>query len=149
MIDISFAAISLLVSFITIPNECSMSFFLFYTIYFMGQSIQHFLLLKMPKIDVVKYDITIKRYVYIASAIEILYFFVMFMFLVKTELHPIYCFLCIQLGISPLIGILLIAHFIVSLFMYVQFLYKYINRKYYLLALGGFEVEVRLNAQLE
>lgn len=69
MIDISFAAISLLVSFITIPNECSMSFFLFYTIYFMGQSIQHFLVLKMPKIDVVKYDITIKRYVYIASAI--------------------------------------------------------------------------------
>ncbi len=50
----------------------------------MGQSIQHFLILKMPKIDVIKYDKIIKRYVYIVSAIEIVYFFVMFMFLVKT-----------------------------------------------------------------
>ena len=95
MIDISLAAISVLASFIAIPNECSMSFFLFYTIYFMGQSIQHFLLIKMPKIDVIKYDITIKRYVYVTSFIEIMYFFVMFMFLVKNDLHPIYCFLCI------------------------------------------------------
>jgi hypothetical protein len=42
-----------------------------------------------------------------------------------------------------------VVHFVVSLFVYVQFLYGYINRKYYLLALGGFEVERRINEQRE
>lgn len=71
------------------------------------------------------------------------------MFWVKNEIHPFYCFLCVELGLSSIVGLFLTVHFIVSLFMYIQFLYGYINRKYYLLALGGFEVERRMVEERE
>lgn len=147
--DISLSAIGLLLSFVFILDECATSFFLYYCIFYFGQSTQHFLIVKMPNIDVIKYDKIILRYVKIISIIEISYFFLTFMFWVKTEIHPFYCFLCLKLGLSSIIGLALTAHFIVSLFTYIQFLYGYINRKYYLLALGGYEVERRMIEQRE
>ena len=138
-----------MLGFFFISDDCTLSFLLYYTIYFIGQAIQHMLIVKMPAIDVVRYDKVIRRYLFIVSAIEISYFFLAFMFWVRTELHPLYCFFCLKLGMSPAVGVVLFLHFVASLLVYIQFLYCYINRKYYLLALGGFEVEQRILKQRE
>lgn len=149
MADAGLAGLCFVLSFVFISDDCSLSFFLYYTIYFIGQAIQHMLIVKMPTIDVVRYDKVIRRYLFIVSVIEISYFFLAFMFWVKTELHPMYCFFCVKLGMSAVVGVVLILHFVASLLIYIQFLYCYINRKYYLLALGGFEVEQRIIQQRE
>lgn len=38
-------------------------------------------------------------------------------------------------------------HFVLTLMVFIQFLHGFISRKYYLLALGGFAVEQRINQQ--
>ena len=133
-------AISMVSSFIFIGDNCGMAFFLYLTIFYIGQSIQHYLILKMPQIDIIKYQAVIKRFLVIVSAIEISYFFLAFMFWTKFEVHPLYCFLCQKLGLPIVIGIAIMVHFVVSLLFFIHFLHGFIKRKYYLMALGGFEV---------
>jgi|JI9StandDraft_1071089.scaffolds.fasta_scaffold581551_1 hypothetical protein len=74
---------------------------------------------------------------------------VAFVYWTKSDLHPVYCYLVNMLGMPSLLGIIFILHFIASLILYIQCLHEYITRKYYLLALGGFDVEQRLIRERE
>lgn len=51
-----------------------------------------------------------------------------------------YCTMCLYLGLPVLIGIVFIVHFIVTLMVLITVIHGYVSRKYYLLALGGFDV---------
>lgn len=139
----------MVLSWIFISRACTMSFFLYYCILYLGQSIQHFLCVVLPKIDVVRYDIWIKRAIGLVSAIEVSYIMLAFLFWSKSTYHPFYCFHCEVLSLPFYTGLLFTLHFIATLFLFIQFLHDYITRKYYLLALGGFEVELRLIRQRE
>jgi hypothetical protein len=71
------------------------------------------------------------------------------MFWTKSPLHPLYCFVVGALGLPFPVGIIFTLHFISTLLLYIQFLYGFITRKYYLMALGGFHVEQRFIQQRE
>ena len=117
---------------------CNISFFAYYSIFYLGQSIQHCLCFTMPKIDIVSQEKRLFKYLVIVSIIEISYFLVAFLFWTKSDLNPIYCFMIQVLRLHFLVGSIFIFHFIASLLLYVQVLHGFITRKYYLLALGGF-----------
>jgi hypothetical protein len=115
-----------------------MGFFLYYSFFFAGQSIQHRLFGIIPKTDIVKRDKTLRRYIAVAACALASYFFLVFVFWTRSSMHPLYCFLCLRIGFPLAIGLVIVIHFIVSLLLFVQLLHNYISRKYYLIALGGF-----------
>lgn len=123
---------------------CGVNFFCYFSIFYLGQSIQHYFCMTMPKIDTIKYGSIIKRYLAIVILILISYFFMAFMFWSRSNIHPFYCFLVTNLGLPVLLGAIFIIHFVATLLIFIHFLHGYITRKYYLIALGGFEVEQRL-----
>ena len=145
----SLSLLALLGSFLVISDKCSMAFMLWYTLFWLGQGIQHFLSFTIPQVDTLKHEHLIRRFVGIVIIIDILYFFLAFTFWMKSEYHPLYCFLCHRIGLSPLIGVFLLIHFFIALAFFIQFLYAYIKRKYYLISLGGFTVEQRLLRERE
>ncbi len=63
LLDFTLSASSFVLSWIFINKPCSMSFYLYFCILYLGQSIQHFLCILFPKIDVVKYDPWIKKFI--------------------------------------------------------------------------------------
>ena len=126
-----------------------MSFFGYYSLFYLAQSIKHYLCINMPTMNVVKYDKVLKRYIFAISAIEISFFLLAFMFWTKSDMHPLYCFVVGALGLPYPLGAIFLLQFIFSLLVYIQFLHEFITRKYYLLAMGGYEVEQRLIQQRE
>lgn len=147
--DLSFSCISLVLSLVCAGKPCPMSFFAYYSIFYLAQAIKHYLCGNMPKMNVVKYDKILKRYIFAISVIEISFFLLAFMYWTKSDMHPLYCFVVENLGLPFPIGGLFMVQFIFSLLVYIQFLHGFITRKYYLLAMGGFEVEQRLIQQRE
>lgn len=146
-LDAVLAGVCIVLLLVSIGDRCGQGFFVYYGMFFIGQSIQHHLFGIIPKIDIVKYDKSLKRYIGFAIGIEVSYFFLAFMFWTRAAIHPLYCYLCLDLGLPIYIGIAIVLHFIVSMLVFVQFLHRYITRKYYLIALGGFEVELRITQQ--
>jgi hypothetical protein len=69
LLDITLTVTSFVLSWIFIRKPCSMSFYLYFCILYLGQSIQHFLCILFPKIDVVKYDSWIKKFIALVSVI--------------------------------------------------------------------------------
>lgn len=94
-LDILLIFLCLFFLFFTMSSSCLVSFFLYYLIFYGGQVIQHFLIFKIPKIDVIAYDQIIKKNITIVSMIEVSYLFLAIIFWQKAEIHPIYCALCI------------------------------------------------------
>ena len=144
VISAGLSLLCLLGSFLVLGSHCEMGFLLWYCIYWLGQAIQHFLAFTVPRVDTVKYSPQIRRLVGVIIVIDLVYFFLAFTFWTKSEVHPLYCLLCHRLDFSPGIGALLLLHFIIALFFFIQLLYAYIKRKYYLISLGGFALEQRL-----
>jgi hypothetical protein len=96
------------------------------------------MIIKIPKIDVEKQDLKIKRLITLISIIQVFYLLLTVVFWQKTNYHPIYCALCIEYHLSLLVGIGLIIHFCITLGILVTLINAFISRKYYLIALGGF-----------
>jgi len=100
-----------------------MSFFGYYSLFYLAQSIKHYLCINMPTMNVVKYDKVLKRYIFAISAIEISFFLLAFMFWTKSDMHPLYCFVVGALGLPYPLGAIFLLQFIFSLLVYIQFLH--------------------------
>ena len=118
--------------------------FLYYTFFYSAQTGQHYLLFKLPLIDVNKHYLLYRRLVILICLVDGTYMFSCVIFWQKTRMHPIYCTLCEEWGLGSWVGLVLIFHFIFCLAWAVSLIHSYVNRRYYLLALGGFEVEQRI-----
>lgn len=147
--DLTLSTISFILSLVCIGKPCSMSFFGYYAVFYLAQAMKHYLCLNMPTMNVIQYNSTLKRYIYAISGVEMSYFMLAFMFWAKSDMHPLYCFVVDTLNWPFPIGSLFLIQFIFSLLVFIQCLHGFITRKYYLLALGGYEVEQRLIQQRE
>lgn len=67
--DSAMFMITFVLSLVMLGQPCPLTFYCFFAIYYFGQSIQHYLCLHMPKMDIVRYDKRIKRYMMMISAI--------------------------------------------------------------------------------
>ena len=143
---IVFIALIMLI-FTGASSTCLSEFYLFIALFEMGQALAHFLLIKMPKIDVVLHQNLIKRLIVLLCVIEIVYLLLVIIFWQKSSLHPIYCAMCMELHLPYLIGIGYALHFVFTLGILVTLIHGFVTRKYYLIALGGFEVEQRLGIE--
>ena len=119
-------------------SSCLASFYLFCSLYFLGQTISHYLTIKIPEVDVVKFDSSIKRLIGIICFIQIIYMFLVVVFWQKSHIHPIYCAVCEEFKWPFIIGIAFIIHFIISAGIAISLIHLFVSRKYYLIALGGF-----------
>lgn len=125
-------------------SQCLASFYLFWSLFYLSQIVNHYLLLRIPKIDVVSLDLTIKRLIGIVCFVEICYLFLVIIFWQKSNIHPIYCAVCEEFKLPFLIGMIFVFHFIFSAGFLINLIHCFVSRKYFLIALGGFEVEQRL-----
>ncbi len=130
--------------FTGVSSTCLSQFFLFMALIEAGQALAHFLLLKMPKTDVVLYQNLIKRLTTLLCVIQIVYLLLVIIFWQRSTWHPIYCAMCQEFHLPYLIGIGYVIHFVFTLGILVTLIHGFVTRKYYLIALGGFEVEQRL-----
>lgn len=119
-------------------SVCIASFYLYWSLFYLGQTISHYLIVKLPKIDVVKFDKTIKKLIGIICFIHTAYLLLVITFWSRSQLHPIYCAICGYFGLPFVIGILFIIHFILTAGIVISLIHLYVTRKYYLIALGGF-----------
>lgn len=62
----------------------------------------------------------------------------------KSEYHPVYCLVCEQWGWGLWVGLGFVLHEVVLIGWAATLINGYVRRRYYLLALGGFEVEQRI-----
>jgi hypothetical protein len=115
----------------------------------MTQAISHYLLIKLPVTDVIKFDSIIKKLIGIVCFVEVFYLLLVVVFWQKAHVHPLYCAMCEEYGYSFLIGIVFVFHFIGSGGFVINLIHLFITRKYYLIALGGFEVEQRMALERE
>ncbi len=125
-------------------SQCLASFYLFWSIFFMSQSINHYLLMTIPRIDVIRFDSILKKLVGIVCGVEIFYLLLVIIFWQKSSIHPIYCAVCGEFDWPFLVGILFAFHFIFSAGFLINLIHLFVTRKYYLIALGGFDVEQRI-----
>lgn len=139
--DCSLAALSLILTFSLITRSCYPLMFLLYTIIYSFQILQHYLILKFPKIDINKHHVLYRRVIILIGLVDIGYLFLNVMFWSKNDSHPIYCVLCTELGIGIWVGLFLVVHFFVLTAWFFALINSYIQRRYYLLGLGGFENE--------
>jgi hypothetical protein len=93
-IDAFLTASFLLLTLISVKKECSVASFLYFAIFYLAQTVQHFLIIKLPQMDVALHELGMKRALRTIGCILGSYFFLAFMFWVKTDAHPFYCFLC-------------------------------------------------------
>lgn len=119
-------------------SQCIASFYLFWALYFLTQAMLHYLLVKIPMIDVIKVDITIKRMIGLICFVEIVYMLLVVVFWQRSHAHPIYCAMCEEYQWPYTIGIVFIFHFILSAGFVISLIHLFVTRKYYLIALGGF-----------
>lgn len=119
-------------------SQCIASFYLFWALYFSTQAMLHYLLVKIPMIDVIKVDITIKRMIGLICFVEIVYMLLVVVFWQRSHVHPIYCAMCEEYQWPYTIGIVFIFHFILSAGFVISLIHLFVTRKYYLIALGGF-----------
>jgi hypothetical protein len=92
ILDSTLTIVSFILTWVFIKYPTILAFFLYYCIFYIGQSIQHYLSLVLHKIDIIKYDKLIKRYLAMISIIELTYFILVFIYWTKSTYHPIYGF---------------------------------------------------------
>lgn len=139
--------LSLIFVFVYIHHRCVSLMFLYYAFFYSAQAGQHYMIQKFPLIDINKHFVLYRRLVMFIGFVDASYLFAAIIFWQKTSQHPMYCALHEYFGIGMWVGIILSFHFIFCLFWVISLIQSYINRRYYLLALGGFEVEQRILEQ--
>ena len=90
-VDTGLTVLFLIVSICMMGKLCVMAFCGYYSLFYLGQAIQHYLCYRMPTMNIIKHDRTVKRCIYIVSLLEISYFIICFMFWTRSDMHPIYC----------------------------------------------------------
>ena len=130
-------------------SQCLASFYLFWALYFLSQAILHYLLVKIPLIDVIKFDLLIKRLIGLVCFVEVAYLLLVVVFWERSNVHPLYCAMCEEYNWPYMIGIVFVFHFILSGGFVISLIHLFVSRKYYLIALGGFEVEQRIALERE
>ncbi len=133
-----------ILSLVSIPNLCACLLFLMYSILYAFQTCQHFLIHKFATIDINKHHVAFRRTVITICMVDMGYMLMTITFWQKSEDHPVYCVLCLQYGFGRWIGILLALHCIFLIGWAITLIQSYVNRRYYLLAIGGFEAEQRI-----
>ncbi len=139
--------ISLILIFVFIRHQCVALMFFYYALFYAAQAGQHYLIFKFPLIDINKHYLLFRRLVIAICLVDGSYLFACVIFWQRTSAHPIYCGLHEYFGLGLWVGIILTMHFVFSLAWAISLIQSYINRRYYLLALGGFEVEQRIEAE--
>lgn len=109
-IDVVLASLCLLGFFISIPKPCAMEAFTMYCIFFAVQALQHVLVHRFPRIDINKHHMAFRRVITSICLLDMAYLMMAVTFWEKNPSHPIYCLLCVELGLSAWIGLLLILH---------------------------------------
>jgi hypothetical protein len=69
IIDLTLTLICFILSWVFISRPCHLSFLLYYCIFFLVQTLQHIISLQLPKIDSVKHDPLIRRYLLAISLV--------------------------------------------------------------------------------
>lgn len=72
------------------------------------------------------------------------YMFVGITFWQRTEVHPLYCGLCNEMGLGVWIGLLIDMHSLVVVIWGIYLIHGFVSRRYYLLAMGGYDAEQRI-----
>lgn len=121
--------------------------FLIFAVLYLFQSLQHYMIRNFPNIDINKHHILYRRVIILIGLIDAGYLFENVMFWSRDESHPIYCVLCKQIGLGAWIGLLFVFHFLLIAAWFFTLINSYIQRRYYLLAIGGFEAEQQLNLE--
>ena len=93
----------------------------------------------MPKRDVNRYLVSLKRMIGLICFIDTTYLFLAIMFWQKSDLHPIYCGLCEYFHMGTWIGLIIDFHCIFIIIWCMNLIHAFVTRRYYLLAIGGFE----------
>ena len=143
-LDIGLLITNLILTLVFVKHGCVSLMFLYYSVFYLAQSGQHYMIYKFPSIDINKHFVLYRRLVLLICFIDGSYLFACIIFWQRTPTHPIYCGLHEYFGIGVWVGILLIIHFIFALGWAISLIQSYVSRRYYLLALGGFEVEQRI-----
>lgn len=142
--DSCLLVLSFILMFVFVRHRCVALMFLFYCCFYGAQAAQHYFIKIFPKIDVNKHYVLYRRLIMLIMTVDGVYLFASIIFWQKASAHPIYCALHQYFGIGLWVGIVLVMHFIFSLFWGITLIQSYINRRYYLLAMGGFEIEQRI-----
>lgn len=85
----------------------------------------------------------LRKIIALIGLVETSYLFASILFWGKSSLHPGYCALCVYYGLSITIGIAIDIHWFMTFMSFINLLHGFVTRRYYLLALGGYEVEQR------
>jgi len=80
LFDIIITLLCLVEIFISIDTTCLTLFYIYYTLFYIGQVIEHFLVIRLPDIDAEKYAPKIKVFIYIFGFFETTYLFGTVMF---------------------------------------------------------------------
>lgn len=72
-LDLVLTVLCAIMSFASISNRCLVSFYFFYAMFFFGQASSHYVILKIPNIDAIKFSTSIKRLIIAVGIIQISY----------------------------------------------------------------------------
>ena len=100
----------LISSIVFFNNTCLAYTFQIYELLYIFQTIQHYLIYKFPTIDINKHHVAYRRLVIVICLVDLAYLLMCITFWQKTQLHPVYCVLCVEIGLGAWIGLLLIPH---------------------------------------
>lgn len=138
-----------ILSLVAIPNMCACLLFLIYSVLYGFQACQHYLIYKFATIDINKHHVAFRRTVITICMVDMGYMLMAITFWQKSEDHPVYCVLCLQYGLGRWVGIFLALHCIFLIGWAITLIQAYVNRRYFLLAIGGFEAEQRILEERE
>lgn len=145
--DGGLAVLSLILCLAFVKQDCVSLMFLCYLGFYLAQVGQHWMIGAFPTIDINLHYVRYRRLVMLVCFVDAAYMFACVIFWQKTPAHPMYCALHQHFGLGMWVGLAMAFHFIFCLAWAVSLIQAYINRRYYLLALGGFEVEQRILEQ--
>lgn len=142
--DAILAIVCGVLTLVFVRNSCAALSLLIYSAFYVCQTLQHYLIFKFPSIDINLHHVLYRRLTIGICLVDVGYMLTCITFFQKTQTHPIYCLLCLQMGITSWVGLVLVLHEVFVIGWAVTLINAYVTRRYYLLALGGFEVEQRL-----
>lgn len=93
--DFVLALVCLLFTFVLVTDQCASLSSLIYFVFFTSQSFQHYLIWKFPMIDINKHHVAYRRIVIGLGVVDGAYMFMCVTFWQKTQVHPVYCAVCL------------------------------------------------------
>jgi hypothetical protein len=125
--------------FASLTNSCRSLFYSYFFIYSAGGFTHTVLEYKIPTMDLFdeRNRKRIKHIIIVLLFPVALQVFLAVMWWAKWTYNPLYCMFVVELGLSPLFGILVTLHAFIGFILYVAVGHAYIKRKYFLITIGG------------